>query len=191
MILWVATLLGALGLLLAIPVHVSFVVRRREALSRRIYIGWMFGMIHVPLRPAKRRVSRRRRRRAGKRTTGHGRRLLAMLRSRDFLSRALRLLRDVMRRVEVRRCDVQMRFGLDDPADTGQLWAAVGPIMAVVPTPSAARFAVEPDFTAPAFNLDARGEIRVIPIALMAVFASFLLSPPTVRALRAAASAPP
>jgi hypothetical protein len=65
----------------------------------------------------------------------------------------------------------------------------IGPVAALCPVPASARVAIRPDFTAAVFHLDADAEARVVPLAVLAVVAAFLVSPATLRAAWAGARA--
>lgn len=114
-----------------------------------------------------------------------------MVRTEAFPRRVLRLLRDLMRQVDIRRLDLDLRLGLDDPADTGRLWGLTGPVAALLTLPSSARIAVTPEFAEPLLHLDAHTEVRIVPAALLGALLTFLLSPVTFRALRAAVRGAP
>jgi hypothetical protein len=96
----------------------------------------------------------------------------------------LRLGRDLLRRIYIRDLSMEVRLGLDDPADTGRLWAVVGPLAAILTLPPLTRVAIEPEFTSEALEVDGKGCIRIIPIQLLFVMLVFVLSPSTLRALR-------
>jgi hypothetical protein len=116
----------------------------------------------------------------------NARRALAMARSDGFSRRVLCLLRDLLGRVQVRRLDLDLRLGFDDPADTGRLWGIIGPVSAVLALPHAARVSVTPVFTEPLLYLDAHAEARIVPAALLLALLGFVFSPITFRAARAA-----
>jgi hypothetical protein len=188
LVVWIllAVLTGLLALL-AVPLDLTFSVQRhqgRQETSAILY--WLFGLVRLRLGKPKARVrTTTKRPKAGqrrrKRGRGHG--MLAMLRSEGFGRRLLRLARDLLRRVHIHDLSMQVRLGLDDPADTGRLWAVVGPLSALLPLPPAARLAIEPDFTSEALDLNGKGRIRIIPIQLLFMFLGFVLSPTTLRAL--------
>lgn len=179
--------LASLLLLLAVPVDLAFSVQCRE--GRREGSGtlrWLFGLVRLDLggpgvqagaRSESPKLARRRRKRAG------ARRVVAALRRKGFGRRVLKLARDLLRRVWIRYLDMDIRLGLDDPADTGRLWAVVGPLVAMLPLPPEASLAIEPEFAAEIFELDGEGRIRIIPLQVLLVLLVFFLSPGTLRVL--------
>jgi hypothetical protein len=112
--------------------------------------------------------------------------MLALVQVEGFGSRLLRLARDLFRRIRIQELSLRIRLGLDDPADTGRLWAVVGPLAAL---PGLRRVAIEPEFAAEIFELDGRGRIRIVPLRLLSVLLRFALSPVTLHALYATRAA--
>lgn len=181
-------LLGVLALA-AIPVEVAFRVEFRPG-QRAVHgtLYWLFGLVELPLgnRDAQRHTAhegkKMARRHHGKRTGV--RRLMAVLRVEGFAWRLLRLIQDLLRRLQIRELSLEAYLGMDDPADTGRLWAAIGPLVAIMASP-AAHIVIAPQFSARVFEVDAKTRIRVIPIQLLSVMLIFVLTPSTLRALYA------
>jgi hypothetical protein len=194
-VLWVAGLTAALVLLLAVPVDMGFEVHRRERTESRVRLGWLWGRVRVPVpvggkgKKAGRKPKRRRVRRPGRPSSR--RRALAMVRSPHFPRRVLRFVRNLLRRVRFTTLECSARLGLDDPADTGRLWGVLGPVSALLALPASARIELAPEFGGALFHLDARGEARVVPAAVLGTVLAFLVAPATLRAAWAAARGTP
>lgn len=191
LVVWILlALLAGLLALLAVPLELVFSVRRHGGRREgRGSLRWLFGLVRVRLAgPGERvragpgRPASRRPRRGG----GGARRMLALVQVEGFGSRLLRLARDLFRRIRIQELSLRVRLGLDDPADTGRLWAVVGPLAAL---PGLRRVAIEPEFAAGTFELDGRGRIRIVPLRLLSVLLRFALSPVTLRALYATRAA--
>lgn len=191
MLLVVALLIG-LVLLLAVPLEVAFQLDRVVALEGHVSFRWLFGLVRFRLavprvRPtppgpaAEPRAARERRRRSAGAGAARG---LAVLRQSDFRRRVHRLLGDLVRAIHVRRLRLLVRLGLGDPADTGCLWALVGPLGAAAGSLRGAEVRIEPEFIDPVLELHSRGRVRVIPLRILALASSFALSPPSIRAWR-------
>lgn len=180
----VATFVAALTVLLAVPVDVGFEVRRRERTESRVRVRWLWGRVAIPVPAGGRKAEgKKRKRRARKPGRPSGaRRALAVLTSPNFPSRVLRLVRGVVTRVHFRTLECSARLGLDDPADTGRLWGLLGPVSALLALPRSARIELAPEFGGARFHLDARGEARVVPGAVILTVLAFLLAPATLRA---------
>lgn len=187
-VVWILfALLAILLMLLAIPVDLAFSVQRHEGWQEgRGTLGWLFGLVRLRLGKAKLRAESKPERTKIKRRhhkRGGARRIMVMLRIEGFGWRLLRLARDLLRRIHIRELSLKIRLGLDDPADTGRLWAVVGPLAAMLALPPVTRVAIEPEFSTEALEVDGKGHIRIIPIQLLFVILVFLLSPTTLRAL--------
>jgi len=177
-----AILLLLLGLL-AIPIDLVYRLNWRGSLQGDVHLHWLFGLLRVRIpiekssspqttkeTPAKPRHRKRRNRSKVK--------PLAAWRHRSFRQRITRFLRDLWRAIHKRDMQLHLLIGLDDPADTGQLWAIMGPVSAVCAQSQAVHIDIEPDFTQSHLELNSRGDIRIIPLQLIAIAIALLLSPP-------------
>jgi len=188
LVVWIfIAFLASLLALLTVPVDMAFSIQRHDSRQEGSgTLGWLFGLVRLRLGKAKVRaqakpecpnVKRRHRKRSG------ARRIMAMLRIEGFGWRLLRLAQDLLRCIHIHDLSLEVRLGLDDPADTGRLWAVVGPLAAILTLPPAIRVAIEPEFSSEALEVDGKGRIRIIPIQLLFVILVFALSPSMLRAL--------
>ena len=97
----------------------------------------------------------------------------------------LRLVRDLWRAVDRQNLQLHLRIGTGDPAETGQLWALLGPISGMLQNLADGRVRVTPEFVEAVFDFDGSGRLRVIPLRILAIAAGLMLSPPIWRGLRA------
>jgi len=197
------TLLGALAavvlllaLLLLIPVDILLQVEKDEGFSGRLSVRWLFGKVgrHYPLPPTgpgKRGAKRLppapppgvRAEAEGKgRKTRRGRALAAALRSPGFPSRCLGLLLSLARRVRLRRLEMLLRGGLDDPAATGRLCGALAAAGALLP----GRITFLADWESERLTARAAAGLRVVPLEILLSLGAFAFHPDTLRALRRA-----
>ncbi len=188
----VTAILLALGLVLAVPLEVGFRVERRTVTQGRVAFRWLFGAIRLEIpipagrRPGKRREKERSPARgdeAGRRR-GRGRRLLSAARDDAFRARLSRFARDLIRAVRLDDLYFHARLGLDDPADTGRLWALLGPLGAAASALPGLDFDLEPEFVGPVLELEARGKAVVVPLEILAISGAFVVSPASLRAWR-------
>ncbi|MDH3560532.1 MAG: DUF2953 domain-containing protein, partial [Gammaproteobacteria bacterium] len=98
-------------------------------------------------------------------------------RQKSFRRRVTRFIRDVWHAIHKRDVRLNVRIGLGDPADTGQLWAVVGPVAGILSTAREATVGIVPDFVEETFELDSRGNLRLIPLQMLYLAAGLLLSP--------------
>lgn len=187
-----AGVLLALAALLAVPVGVAFRLEGLEPFAGGITIRWLFGLVRIrvpvpgarkpPRKPSAERKARRRRARPKARSRGA--RVLAALGRADFRERVHRLALDLVRVAHPSRLRLRMRLGLGDPADTGRLWAVVGPLSAASQGWRGADVSIEPEFVEPVLEFRTRGELLVVPLQVLALAVSFALSPASIRAWR-------
>lgn len=176
----------ALVLLLAVPVAVAFRLERVEAFGGRITVRWLFGLVRFAVRipvtakPAPVRPKRRTKR--GRR--GAGGRMLAVLRRAAFRRRVFQLVKDLAAAAHPRGVSLHMRLGLGDPADTGRLWALVGPLNAAAGNLRVVEVQIEPEFMDSTFEFRFAGRLLVIPLQLVALAIVFALSPASLQAWR-------
>ncbi len=190
-VLLVAGLLGLVLLLLAVPVDLDFRLEGIEPFTGQVKVRWLFGLvrIRIPVPRAGRRTPRPEaekkaaRKRARPRARGRHRHFLAALGQAAFRRRIYRLARDLARAVRPRRLRLLVRLGLGDPADTGRLWAVVGPLNAVAQLRNA-ELRIEPEFLEPVLEFRADGRVLVVPLRFLFLAVAFALSPPTIRAWR-------
>lgn len=164
--------------LLAIPLSLAFQVSRRDALKGSVELRWAFGLlrIRIPLEEGEGSSRQAPRRRQPLRFGSLG--------DSAFRLRMLRFVGDLWRAMHKQDIYLQLRLGLGDPADTGRLWAVVGPVAALLASSGEARVAVEPEFMDAVFEIDAGGAVRIIPLQIIYLVLALLLSPAVWRAIR-------
>ena len=187
MLTGVALFLLAIVALLAVPVTLSFRVSWQRAFRGSVKLGWLFGLVRVRLPSAKpkpdssgeRKSARKKlaRKKPVKAASGKKSGPVAAIRWKPFRQRIVRFVGAVWRAIHKRDLKLRIRIGLGDPADTGQLWAVVGPVSGLLANSREASIEIEPEFIDPVFELDSSGSIRVIPLQLVYLVLGLLLSP--------------
>lgn len=194
-VLVVAAVLAGLALALAVPVDVSFRLEGAGPVQGQIALGWAFGLARLRFRipgarePRSARAVRKAERKAARKRERPGRRrrranVLPLLGQAPFRRRVQRLVADLVRAAHLRELRLRVRLGLGDPADTGRLWAFMGPLGALARSLPGAEVRLEPEFVEPVLELQAHGRLRLVPLQLLALAVAFALSPPSVRAWR-------
>lgn len=185
----VIAVLAGLLLLLAIPVGVAFRFEGLEAFSGQITIGWLFGLVRFRVRVPEAGKPRgpdaddgRQRRKPAKRSRRAN--VLAVLRQAAFRRRVYELARDLLAAARPHRLRLRIRLGLGDPADTGRLWAIVGPLAVATGSLRRAQVQIEPDFIDPVLEFQAQGRLLLVPLQFLALAIGFALSPASIRAWR-------
>ncbi len=176
----VVVLLG----LLAIPIDLVYQMNWRGSLQGEIQLHWLFRLlrVHIPLKSSKttqpaKRTHTKQHSRHKTRSKSKANPLVAW-RQRSFRQRIIKFLHDLWQAIRKRDMHLQLLIGLDDPADTGQLWAVMGPLSAVLAQSQAVRIDIEPDFSESHLEVNSSGDIRIIPLQLLALLLALLLSPP-------------
>ena len=190
----IAAILVLVGLLLAMPVDVAFVLKREEVWRGRVYVAWMSGRVRIGMRVGRLRKKGRRRRvlrKSGRAVYRQRRRLSAMLRSEGFIRRVVQLIRQLVRLTRPRRFRLKCVFGLENPADTGRLAGLLAPLKGFAGAMSLGResyvwIQVTPDFTGPRSSGHCSTSMHFVPLKIFGAFFAFLFSEPVIRAAKAA-----
>ena len=80
---------------------------------------------------------------------------------------------------------LSLRVGLGDPAETGLLFALIGPTMVYAKSFSSLDVQVEPDFCQGGLQGYCQADVRAFPLRLVGPLVVFVFSPTTVRAIKA------
>ena len=176
-------------LVLALPLDVSFDGRWPDAGSNRLVLGWAFGVLSFDINAGgsssaadadnddvstTRQSPSRHKRESSPWPSIWSR----ALRTPEVRRRIWRFAHDLWSAVHKRDIFIGARIGLETPADTGQLWAVLGPASVVLAAVPECVIAVRPDFDEEAFELTGRGQVRVYPIEVLGVLVALVLSPP-------------
>jgi hypothetical protein len=189
----IAALFGLLVILVAIPIDISFEIDRVEQMEGQLTVRWLFGLVRftTPITATGKTEAAsapeypetetpRKPHQAGRPLN-----VLGVLKQVTFRRRVYRLLRDLLRATHPHEMFLHLRLGLGDPADTGRLWAFVGPTAAYFANNiQSARIIVEPEFMDLVFEVHGHGRVYLIPLQFIALIIAFFLSPPSLRAWR-------
>ena len=189
MLIGTAIFLSLIVFLLAMPVTLTYQLFWKETLSANVRLNWAFGLVRTDVSPdlaksksdepgAAGKKARRRARSKSKKTD-----FLAAIRQPSFRRRMVRFLSDVWRAIYKKDVRLLVRMGLGDPADTGQLWAVIGPLSGMFARLRDIRIAIEPDFLDTTLEVDSSGTIRLIPLQLVVLVLGLLFSPPVWRGI--------
>jgi hypothetical protein len=190
-------ILAVLALVFAVscvPVEIRFRLQIRDGLFARIRVGWLYGLIVKDVVPQRRASEFAEEPHPPTDQTGAGKRklssapVLAALRQTGFPRRLLRLFRDTFWAMNLTDLRGKLRFGLEDPAETGfVLGTVVAPLASIGWYPSR-WIEVEPDFTDQALEVHFEGQVSFVPLRMTGVFLGFFFSSSTISALKAAVS---
>jgi len=184
-----AIFLSLVVILLAIPVTLTYQLSWRETLSANLRLIWAFGLVRADVSPppgkagtdkpdAARKKDDRRKKAKGRKPD-----FLAAIRLPSFRRRILAFVSDVWRAIHKENVRLLVRLGLGDPADTGQLWAVLGPLSGMLARLRDIRISIEPDFLDTTLEVDSSGTVRMIPLRIAIIMLGLLLSPSLWRGL--------
>ncbi len=188
MLIIIAILLLLLLVLLTVPISVAFRMDRIKEINGHVIFHWLFGLVRlrigipgaikaVPRHKKKPRENTKKRWQGG-----NVRVVIALLKQSAFRRRVIRFIKDLLCAAHARDLYVRLRIGLGDPADTGRLWGLLGPVAGIATNLRFAEVLIEPEFLAPALEVETHGEFRLIPLQFIALAAAFVVSPGTLRA---------
>ena len=168
--------------ILAVPVTFTYQVYWRRAFHGSIKLRWLFGLVcmHLPLSQSKTPATaitddtRKNRKKISARKKTNP---IAAIRHKSFRQRMVKFIRDFWHAIHKQNLTLHIRIGLGDPAETGQLWAIVGPVSGYLATLQDASIEIEPEFTDPIFELNSSGNIRIVPLKMVYLTIGLLLSP--------------
>ena len=190
-----AASLAVVVLVALIPVDCVMKFTWQSGFQRDVRIRWCFGLVRLQIPNRGRSLDAEPAIEPGTEAISAGvtrdrqRNWLAAVRYQPFRQRLVRFAGDLWRLIQKQDVRMRMRLGLGDPADTGQLWALLGPVSGVLHARRDADIRVEPDFNEAVFEADASGRIRIVPASLLGVTVLLLCSPPFWRGLKLARSA--
>jgi len=190
--LWVIVTLASLAaiiiLVLCVPLEMTLHADVCGKPKFRLKLSWLFGLVSKEVtrgkepKEKKKLVKEKRKPREGKRRL---RDILEILRTRGLLSQLKRLLRDVLSRLKIRDLIADFRVGLGNPADTGLIFAIIGPATFLWNSSFPHQIRVQPSFEDKAvFEGYSHGVVRLRPIQLVIPFLRFAFSIATIRAAK-------
>jgi hypothetical protein len=176
--------LSLIVVLLAVPVTLTYQLSFRQTISADLRLIWAFGLVRADISPDREKSKPDKPEGAhpkpGRRDKAPSRKntdVLAAIRQPSFRRRILRFIADVWRAIRKKNVELLVRIGLGDPADTGQLWGAFGPLSGMLARVRDIRITIVPDFLDPTFEVDSSGTIRVIPLQFVILALGLLFSP--------------
>jgi hypothetical protein len=190
-VIYVAMLLALILAVLAIPFDIIFNIQRKESLYSEVAVRWLFGAVrftipgNVAQKPRKKPPKTKNKAKDKKKSAG-GRTIKSLLWNARFRKRAIQFVKDFFQSIHIMAFYLRIRLGLDDPADTGRLWAVLGPLAVFLSSMSNTTVQLQPDFQAQALSLDSRGKVRIVPLQVIFTVLSFVFSPITIQTMWAA-----
>jgi len=191
--LWVVATLASLAAIiifvLCIPLNAVLDIDIYGRPKFRLRLVWFFGLVSRGITKRRKQPKEEKRIAEGKRKPKKrkikARTIFKILRTRGLLGQLKRLLRDILKCLKIRDLKADFRVGLDDPADTGLLFALIGPTIFFLGSSRVHEIRVQPSFEDEAvFEGYLRGAVRLIPIQLVIPLLRFVFSWATLRLIK-------
>lgn len=183
MLIGTVIFLSLIVILLALPVTLTYRCSWKRTLSADLRLNWAFGLVRADVSPdlsnpdPDQATAVARKGDGWGRSTGRKSNVLAAIRQTTFRRRILRLLSDLWSAIHKKDVRLWIRAGLGDPADTGRLWAVLGPLSGIFSRPGDINVAIEPDFLDATLEVDSSGIVRVVPLQIVIIALGLLVSP--------------
>jgi len=187
--LWVIATLASLAVLIILILYIPVDVALRVDVYGRpkfgMNIGWLFGLVDREVSKGEKKPKEEKKQPdKGKAKTKkkriNTRAILKILRTKGLLTQFLTLLRDIFRQFKIGNLEANFRIGFDNPANTGLLFAFIGPVMLFLSRPLRPQIRIEPSFEAVCEGY-LYGTIRLRPLQLVTPFLRFAFSLPAMR----------
>ena len=177
--MWIVVTLASVAaliiLVLSVPLDMVLDIEVYGKPKARLRLSWLFGLVSKEIGKAKKKVIKEK-----QKPREHKKRIwdiFEILRTRGLLKQLEVLIRDVLRHFKVKDFIADFRVGLGDPADTGLLFALIGPATYLPGSPFLHQARVEPSFDDEAvFEGYSHGVVRLRPIQLALPFLRFVFS---------------
>jgi hypothetical protein len=186
--LWVIIAIASLAVLIFFVLCVPLdMVLRADVYGKpkvRLRFSWLFGLVSKEITGEKEKPVEKRRAAKGrkKRWWGDTRIIFRILRTKGVLRRLKELRKDLFSCLNFRNLVADFKIGLGDPADTGLLFAFLGPATVFLGSSHQHQIRLEPSFSDDAiFQGYSHGTVRVRPIRLVPPFLKFAFSLTAIR----------
>jgi hypothetical protein len=188
--LWVGIVLASLALLivlvLTVPLDGVWRVDIYGRLRFSIRLAWLFGLLSKEVKkrqkePAEGKETLEVKPRPAKKMTA--RNIFRILRTKGLLKQLVTFLKEILSCFRIKKLEADLTVGFDNPADTGLLFAFIGPTLLFLKPPPPHQIRVQPSFD-PTCQGYLSGTIRLQPIHLVPPLLKFTFSLPTIRAIK-------
>ena len=190
--MWVIAVLASLAilitLLLCVPLDLVFRTNIDGKPKSSMRLIWLFGLVGKECRRKRKKPEAERaieQKQESKDWTRGMRITLEVIRTEGLARQLGSFIKRILRHIKIRELVANFKVGLDNPADTGLLFAFLAPVNLLVSYFSPYHVRIEPSFAVDTIiegNL--YGAVRLRPIQLAAPLLGFTFSLPTLRAVK-------
>ena len=186
LIVALASLVALFLLVLSVPLYLAFRLDVYGKPKFSLRLVWLFGLVCKEIGRKKKAKPKKAKPKKAKEKKGGARKALKILRTKGLLRQLKTLVTDVLSRLKIRHLRADFRVGLDNPADTGLLFAVIGPAL-LFRGPPTYHLRVQPSFEGEAvLEGYAQGAVRLLPVRLVVPLFRFVFSLAFLRAIRTA-----
>lgn len=182
--MWViATLAGLVGLIIFVLCVPLDAVLSMDASGRpkfRLRLVWLFGLISKEVSREKKKPEEKLKKKRG---IGF-RNTLKILQARGLPGQLKDLVKDSLSQFKIKNLVANFKIGLDNPADTGLLFALIGSTTPFLRLPSQYQIRVQPSFDKAVFEGFSYGHVRLRPIKLVGPFMRLVFSLAALRVVK-------
>jgi hypothetical protein len=155
------------------PLYIYMSIDTTSARGPSLRLAWLFGLFRFQ--------PRKRARRPQKPDMASAFRILCV---KGMGRGVAKLIRTILRRLEVRDLEGELTIGLGDPADTGMLIGALIPAGIALSQLTGRPFTIRPSFGGAVFEGRGSITVRVFPVRVLPATVRFLFSMPTFSAVK-------
>jgi len=189
--LWViitlAGLAGLIILVLSVPLDTVLSMDVSGRPKFRLRLAWLFGLISKEFSREKKKPEEKKEvakeKPEKKRRIGF-RNIVKILRTKGLPRQLKDLVRGVLSQLKIRELAVNLKLGLDNPADTGLVFALIGATTPFLRLPSQYQIRIQPSFDKAVFEGFSHGNIRLRPIQLVVPFLRSAFSLAAIRVVK-------
>ena len=186
-IITLASLIILFILILSVPFNFIFDINTRRSPRSSLRLLWLFGLVDKDLKKSEGKPEQKKRiteKKPKKRQRIRAGTIYQILQIRGLFAHVYRLLRGILNSFKIKELRANIRIGLDDPADTGILFAIAAPtnfFFSYLPYD----ISFQPSFNNETIlEGDLNGDISFKPIKLISPISRFIFSSQSVRIIR-------
>ncbi|MFC1995034.1 DUF2953 domain-containing protein [Chloroflexota bacterium] len=187
--MWIIAALAGLAVLiifaLSVPLDLELRIDVYDRPKFRMRLSWFFGLVSKEIAKKEKKPKEKKaikgKHKPRKREPG-ARTMLEILRTKGLVGQIKLLLKGILRIPRIEDLAADLKVGLGDPADTGLLFALIGPTTSFLGSSFLNKIKVQPSFADEAIlEGSLHGVLRLWPIQTVTPLLRFIFSLPTLR----------
>jgi hypothetical protein len=171
------------------PLSITFRVDVYGRPKLQVRLRWFFGLLDKELRKGKKKPEAEKEaveeKKKPRKKRANIKLVWSLLRTRGLFRKIREFLVGILRQIKIRDLEIDCRVGLDTPADTGLLFAVVGPASVFLSSTFPERIRVQPSLVdETVFEGYLHGAVWLRPVQLAAPVLGFVFSLPALRVVK-------